>query len=262
MIIDAFPYGYGPEVLLIRLHELADVVDLHVIVEADRTFAGKPREFAWPTLVQQPEFAPFADKVILHKVHTQPRDPWAQEEHLRDVVLDTALGLARTGDRILFGDHDEIPHPLAIRAALQDEQHDARLWTRYHEWHLNRRAVPRADILGGQRPHLWEFRQPLLLHSDEGRVGSLVRACQVGWDNWPAVGWHLTLQGGPDACYDKLQATAHTELQALTFGEVRRMHRLGLDILDRCALEFVPTDELPAFVQANLDDYVKRGMIA
>lgn len=256
-VIDAVPYGYGPEVLLIRLHELADVVDRHVIVEGDRTFAGKPREFAWPTLVEQPEFASFADKVTLHKVHLEPRDPWEQETHLRDVVLDTALGLARTGDRILFGDHDEIPHPAAVREALKDEHHDARLWTRYHEWHINRRAV----LKGGARPFLWEFRQPLLLRAEEERPGSLVRARQAGHDIFP-TGWHLTLQGGPDACYDKLQATAHTELQALTFGEVRRMHRLGLDILDRCALEIVPTDELPAFVQANLEDYVKRGMIA
>lgn len=254
-VIDAFPYGYGPEVLLIRLHELADVVDLHVIVEADRTFAGKPREFAWPTLVDLPEFAPFAGKVRLHKVHAEPREPWAQEEHLRDVVLDTALGFARAGDRILFGDHDEIPHPDAVRAALKDEHHDARLWTRYHEWHLNRRAVLKPTFV----PHLWEFRQPLLLHAGEERVGSLVRAAQTGVSMGP-FGWHLTLQGGPDACYDKLQATAHTELQALTFGEVRRMHRLGLDILDRCALEI--TADVPRYVSDNLEHYVKNGMIA
>lgn len=257
MIIDAFPYGYGPEVLLIRLHELADVVDRHVIVEGSLTYAGKPRDFAWPTLVEQPEFAPFADKVTLHAVHLEPRDPWEQETHLRDVVLDTARGLARTGDRILFGDHDEIPHPDAVREALIWSDVDARLWTCYHEWHLNRRAVQQ----GGRRPHLWEFRQPLLLHAEEERSGSLVRACQTGQDVGP-LGWHLTLQGGPDAVYDKLQATAHTELQRLTFADVRRMHRLGLDILDRCGLEFVPDDELPRYVQANLDDYRKRGMIA
>lgn len=258
MIIDAFPYGYGPEVLLIRLHELADVVDLHVIVEADRTFADKPREFAWPTLVQQPEFAPFRDKVCSHVTYLGPDEPWSLEERLRDVVLEAALSHARTGDRILFGDHDEIPHPNAVREALKDELYDARLWTRYHEWHLNRRATSR-QLTGG--PHRWEFRQPLLLGADEERVGSLVRAAQAGVSRGP-WGWHLTLQGGPDACYDKLQATAHTELQALTFGEVRRMHRLGLDILDRCALEIVPDDELPRYVQANLGDYVKRGMIA
>jgi hypothetical protein len=257
-IIDAFPYGYGPEVLLIRLHELADVVDLHVIVEADHTFAGKPREFAWPTLVQEPEFAPFAGKVVLHTVRTLPRDPWEQEEHLRDVVLETALGLARDRDRILFGDHDEIPHPEAVEGAAKHVAYDARLLTRYHEWHLNRRAVMTGEP---PRSHIWEFRQPLLLHADEGRVGSLVRASQTGVNLGPK-GWHLTLQGGPEAAYDKLQATAHTELQALTFGEVSRMHRLGLDILGRCALETALDDELPRFVQAHLDYYRKRGMIA
>jgi hypothetical protein len=173
-------------------------------------------------------------------------------------VLDTALGFARPGDRILFGDHDEIPHPDAIVEALKDEHHDARLWCRYHEWHLNRRATLK-DPRAFPGAHLWEFRQPLLLHPDEGRVGSLVRACQTGRDVFP-TGWHLTLQGGPDAVYDKLQATAHTELQSITFGEVNRRFRLGLDLLDRCALEDVPDDELPRFVRDNIAYYRRKGL--
>jgi beta-1,4-mannosyl-glycoprotein beta-1,4-N-acetylglucosaminyltransferase len=256
VIIDAFPYGYGLEVLLIRLAELADVVDRHIIVEADRTYAGKPREIAWPTLAETPEFAPYASKVILHVVHVEPRDPWEQEEHLRDVVLDTALGFARPGDRILFGDHDEIPHPDAIVEAHERGVYRARLRTRYHEWHLNRRAV----FKGPGSPHLWEFRQPLLLPHDEGRVGSLVRAAQGPSLDVGPYGWHLTLQGGPDAVYDKLQATAHTELQSITFGEVNRRFRLGLDLLDRCALEDVPDDELPRFVRDNLTHYRRKGL--
>lgn len=264
MIIDAFPLGYGADVLLIRLRELAEVVDRHVIVEADRWHSAGLREPLWLRLAQRPEFREFVPKVHWRRVRTPDAaaDPWAREEWLRDETLRAALEYAGPRDRILLGDHDEIPHPEAIDAVRHRQR--ARLFTRYHEWYLNLRSANRMSAL-------WEFRQPLLVSRQAAQEQSGSRLRQHQLDDWiapsmvgrygSALGWHLTLQGGPDEVYEKLQVCAHRELARMTVEEVALKIKARTDILDRCALEVAPDDELPATVQADIDYWRGRGWL-
>lgn len=273
-VLDAFPFGYGEDVLLIRLRELADVVDLHLIVEADRWHGGQPRSPLWPVLERRPEFAPFRDRVVYHYLRTpgQIENPWHREEWLRDQVLDLARQQLITTpnrsvrDYVLFGDHDEIPHVNAIAEAVGSGLDFARLWTRYHEWFLNLRA-------GGSPAYLWEFRQPLLFRAGRvGQDGRHVRAQQffgtaVEFGKQPdstvdgMTGWHLTLQGGPDAVFDKLQVCAHTELRKLTREDVRAKLDARADLLLRCPLHWAPETEWPFTVRADADYWTERGYL-
>jgi len=278
VIIDAFPLGYGADVLLIRLRELADMVDRHVIVEADLWHTGARREPLWPQLVDRPEFAPFADKVAWYW-HVTPdavRTPWQREEWLRDVVLDDArdqvVRLRRESlrhDFVLFGDHDEIPHPAALRRVLADGVDFARLWTRYHEWYLN---LAKAD----PDPALWEHRQPVLFRTcalPASITGQYVRAQQWRPVRWTGDreyghagrddlrGWHLTLQGGLHEVHDKLQHGAHTELQSLGVCELGRRMDASLDLLDRCPLGKVPDGDMPQTVIKDLAYWAEKGML-
>jgi len=261
VIVDAFPLAYGPEVLLIRLRELVGMVDRHLVVEASSTFSGHPREPLWPTLADRPEFAPFVGKVE-HRVVNFPRGlgrAWDRDDWIRDETLSlvrTVPGVGR-GTTVLFGDHDEIPHPAQIRAAVRawrevddpDSGPEAwRLFTRYHEWYLDVRAK-------GSGAYRWEFRQPLLttlesaLHTGGANLRTGQRATPVEGAPW---GWHLTLQGGLDAVMDKLRATAHTELQRFSRDEVERRMVGHLDLLDRCPLERVASlDAMPRCVIAD-----------
>lgn len=269
-VFDAFPLAYGPEVLDIRLHELADVVDKFVIVEADRTFPGAAREPLWPALASTPRFRDVADRVDWTWVTMPERMigyPWAADGWLRDVLLDIVLELADGQDYVLFGDHDEIPHPDAVRHVADRGIERARLWGRYHEWFLNLGAV------GG--PFLWEFRQPLLFRASEVERrpidGSTLRAGQFSpgtgraleygrdFGPWPS-GWHFTLQGSLDAITEKLYATAHTELRKVLprVGEIRERRE---DIISRCALERVPDRSLPRYVQDNWEYFAGLGML-
>lgn len=267
MIIDAFPFAYGPEVLLLRLRELSDVVDRFVIVEGNRTHTGAEREPLWPMLRDLPEFALFADRVCWHWQELPgAMTPWQREEALRDVVWDEARSHALPDGRILFGDHDEIPHPNAVRFALGRPEPIARLWTRYHEWFLDLAAAGRAD-----RPFRWEFRQPLLasprrlpwrpsgaeLRASQGRGHGDV--LELGRPGSRLRGWHMTLQGGASAVHGKLQICAHTELQRITLSEVERRIAGRLDILDRCAL--VRTTNLPATLAGYPEFWAERGML-
>jgi hypothetical protein len=260
MIIDAFPFGYGADVLLIRLRELAEAVDRHVIVEADRWHSGVRREPLWPRLASLPEFAPFVDKVEWTWAETPSSitRPWGREQWLRDVVLEEALRHAGPGDQILFGDHDEIPHPVAIaQTYVQAYLPRMRLLTRYHEWYLNLRKV-------GSARALWEFRQPLLVCREfaQAQSGSILRAQQAcAWIDSLPVGWHLTLQGGADEVFDKLQVCAHRELAVMQPAEIKARIENRLDILDRCTLEVAPGSELPATVQRDLNYWRGRGFL-
>lgn len=255
MIVDAFPYAYGPEILLIRLHELAGVVDRHLIVEADTTHAGRPRTPHWPQLRDDPLFAPFRDRVdwVWVEVPRSVDRPIAREGWIRSAVLDAVRGMSYASDDlwVLFGDHDEIPHPEAIAEVFAARFPAARLLTRYHEWYLNLRAT------GG--PHLWEFRQPLLfrLWWAARESGEKVRAGQNGWMNLFAAGWHLTLQGGADAVAEKLRTFAHTELSRFTAPLISSLMEQRRDILDRTPLELVPDEELPRAVL----ELERRGLL-
>jgi len=242
VIVDAFPYAYGPEILLIRLHELAGVVDRHLIVEADTTHTGRPRTPHWPELRNDPLFAPFRDRVDWSWVEV-PRSvdrPIVREGWIRSAVLDAVRGMPYASDDlwVLFGDHDEIPHPEAMSDALAARYPAARLLTRYHEWYLNLRAS------GG--PHLWEFRQPMLFTLEWAAPysGEEMRARQIGY-RAAGTGWHLTLQGGADAVAEKLRTFAHTEMSRFTAPLISALMEQRRDILDRAPLELVPDEELP-----------------
>jgi hypothetical protein len=262
VLIDAFPYAYGPEVLLLRFRELVDVVDLHVMVEADRTHTGVPRDFDWADLKELPEFAPFAHKVEWRGL-TQAKafgSPWLAEEYLRSSCLLHAKNVAVSDDDvILLADHDEIPNPRALARVMDDGIGRARLWGSYHEWFLDLRA-------SGSPGHIWEFRQPITLRAGDPaatgfEAGADLRALQ--WMGYSAVelgkedsalrGWHMTLQGGAAAVRAKFRACAHTELQRFTLEQIELRIGRRLDILDRCAL--VETGLLP---QAAHDDYFKE----
>jgi hypothetical protein len=260
-VVDAFPLGYGEDVLLIRLRELADVVDLHVVVEADVTFTGAPRDPLWPALMKRPDFAPYADRVRWVLVELRGRDAWERDAVMRDHVLDAARHFAKPGDVLLFGDHDEIPHPDAVRMSTVSDRPTLRLPVAYYEWFLNLRAVRPPS---GER-YRWEFRQPVLIDPTAHRfaLGQTIRERSGRATAHPHApeGWHLTLQGGAERVHRKLRATAHTELGGLTLQDVRRLMHERVDIVGRCPLEVVRDEELPTSVLERLAEYREAGAL-
>lgn len=263
-VADAFPLGYGEDVLLIRLRELADVVDTHVIVEADVTFTGRPRDPLWPALMRTPDFAPFADRVRWVLVELRGRDAWERDAAMRDHVLDAAQYFMGPNDLLLFGDADEIPHPDAVRQGVRVSgapDDVMRLPVAYYEWYLNLRAVRPAS---GQR-YRWEFRQPVLVEAGAHRrtLGRTLRERSGRAPAHPRApeGWHLTLQGGAERVHRKLRAFAHTELRHLSIDDLRRMMRERVDIAGRCLLDVVEDSELPTSVLGRLSDYREAGVL-
>lgn len=116
MIVDVVTYAGEYECLLLRLHELAGVVDYHVLVEAMETFTGLPKPLHYEGR-DRARLGALASRV-LSCVAVLPRsdDPWARETYQRNMAL--RLLDARPADTVvLVGDVDEIPSAEAVTLA-------------------------------------------------------------------------------------------------------------------------------------------------
>lgn len=108
-IIDCFIFYNEFELLHARMHELYDIVDYFVLVEANKTFTGLDK----PLLFDQKKelFAKYLDKIIHIKVEDFPEtsNPWDRERFQRAAVHRGLAQLSLTDDDIVFlSDSDEI----------------------------------------------------------------------------------------------------------------------------------------------------------
>lgn len=224
-VIDCVIFSYEVDALTVRLVELAAVVDLHVIVQGDRTFRGVPREVI-------PVDGP---QIRNHVVAMPPGcDPWTYEHMLRDASLTIAAEHAGRLDRFLVADGDEIPHPHAVRQAVR-APHPMILGTDYREWFMDWRA-----------PDRWQLNhQPVF-----GTLPQLARASTArthcAWPVASRTGWHLSTLGDAALAARKLSTFAHDEFDTPQWNDHDQLTRYRgdqTDILGRFRLE--STTDLP-----------------
>jgi beta-1,4-mannosyl-glycoprotein beta-1,4-N-acetylglucosaminyltransferase len=106
MIYDCFTFYNSLPLLEIRFHELADVVDYFVIVEAEERFDGEKKPlYYWENRHQ---FDQFKDKIIhvgldkLEGTKLEERGVWQANQVMR------GLTRAKDDDLIIISDNDEI----------------------------------------------------------------------------------------------------------------------------------------------------------
>ena len=107
-IIDCFLFNGEADALEIRLKELNPVVDYFILIEGNKTFSGRKKEFKyinhWRIL------KPYAKKLIIHHCSQWPKvkDAWGREIYQRNSIKN-ATSFADDSDWILISDVDEIP---------------------------------------------------------------------------------------------------------------------------------------------------------
>ena len=110
-IFDCFIFYNEIELLKYRFELLKDVVDTFIIVEANITFSGKPKEMY---------FKNFGVKNIIYKVVDLPfKNPtneqvWENEKFQRN-FMETCLKDILDDDIVIFSDVDEIPDPETLK---------------------------------------------------------------------------------------------------------------------------------------------------
>ncbi|KAJ8608762.1 hypothetical protein CTAYLR_007802 [Chrysophaeum taylorii] len=231
-VFDVFPFFGRHEVELaeVRTHELRDVVDIFVPVQATLTHSGLPKRLEWNASVAADATASF----VADLSNVEPHESWAaatgdlnlaREEKQRDAATEAlrAAG-AEPSDLVIIADADEIADQKRIAtlrscAAFLDanlESLDAVLpavldmtwfvyslnWRARHRWGLFARegaVVVTAAMLGLRTATAWrrQFRERRLLLDDHSapRARLLLGA-----------GWHMSSFGGQAAVAEKLKS--------------------------------------------------------
>lgn len=229
------PFFNEVDVLDARLAELDSIVDVHVISESRRTYAGveKPLWFA----EHRERFAPYLDKIRYVVTDRMSRDThqrigdrvrWQRENGQRAALADALADLAPY-DVVIVSDVDEIP-----RAELVQRYVGMGLGQLVcpplpmHLYRVGLRVMaPQASLLRFCRGVLFKQASPEDVRRMPPRrmPDALIRG-------FNGTGWHLSYTGGVDAVRYKVAQAAHPEENIAAWlepDELQRCIRDGAD---------------------------------
>lgn len=282
-ILDAFIFYNELDLLEIRLAELADVVDRFILVEAKRTFTGKPKPLfyadnrerfaAWHTKIQH---------IVIDFPDALPTDAataWTRE-HLQREALSQGFGHESPDDLVMISDVDEIPRAKFVRQCLSSRQRGNTLFcleakvfnytldlsNERIRWTLGPRILPIGALstLKAMRAYRIPYSRKLdalgfdgLMHR-VATIGAFSRSLRV--ECIADAAWHFTYIGSHDDYAQKLRSFAHQELNSdettsLAYYEQRRANRQAANpgLEDRLVL--VEPRNLPMYVQQNFEKF-------
>lgn len=241
MIYDCFPFCHELDVLRIRLHELAEVVDRFVLVESPVTHSGRRKPLYYRD--NSSRFADFGEKIVHIVVDDMPvgDDSWRREAFQRN-ALDRALSECSDDDIVMISDADEIPRASCVREYRVDQGvMSFQQWLSYY-W-LNCRDG-------------WWFGSRIMPFGLFRRFSNATSVRHHGCAAISDGGWHFSYLGGISSIRTKLESFAHTEFdlaQYKDYSYLEQVSATGADIFGRSHnWRFVEVDEsFPAFVQEN-----------
>lgn len=232
MVVDAFMWSYERDAIKIRLATLANVVGVHVAVQATNTFRGEPRKVRKLNLPN-----------VVEVVVTIPRglDAWESEKWLRNAVLAEAVELYGGHELYMVCDGDEIPRPESIIAA-SFAGIPMTLRTDYRNFYADWRGT--GEELAHQ-PTIGRLEH----YQNVGGAGDARWHAQ--WQRSEEAGWHLSSLGDDAIITKKLETFAHKEYDTdevkAALAEARTGHK---DFLNRFDLEW--TADIPLGVPKRL----------
>lgn len=221
-LFDAVMFAGEWDLLAHRLDALAGVADKTLVVEADRSFSGSPRDYELTEA--ELERRGWGDRLVVHRV-TLPgklEDPVLAAILLRDHIADLVARLACAVDRVLLCDLDEVPFTESIRASSSGCQALGMRQTLFFANHERFAGTP-----------LLHFGPALVPASELTRkTPSEIRidACTHSSSDWtvlPSSGVHLQYTAAEDRLGPYLKMLGHpvTEVDALL--ETRRRVKAG-----------------------------------
>lgn len=211
MIVDAFMYAGERECLAIRLHELRNVADLVVIVEARETFQGQPRalSFQRDRYVWEPYYSGKRIRYVVIDHFRGCTETWDREAQQRNLMGDSVADLP--GDTVcMFSDADEIPRASAVLAYGAGIEHGGRrrLGGPHFHYYANVRQVSYPVWYGTSIVQRASLDLPGYT-VQRLRGNSIGNTYQQG--DCMSGGWHLAFLGGRERILTKLQSWSHHE---------------------------------------------------
>lgn len=258
-IYDCFTFNNELDLLELRLEEMSEGVDHFVIVEADHTFQGAPKDLHLKN--NWDRFSKWHTKIIHVEITDMPNDgnAWHNEHHQRNSIL-RGLVNAAEDDFVIIGDVDEILRLSVLKDLKENPRDLVGFRMPYFNFKLNYMLNS-----GGEIYHVWSVgsRKKYLKPNPENfrnRRFSL-QGSAYNFDNgsikvYEHAGWHFTYLGDTEWVRNKIRSFAHSELNKP-------------DVLDNIDVEammikgvgFNPLNPL-SFIKVKLDDYFPASVIS
>jgi beta-1,4-mannosyl-glycoprotein beta-1,4-N-acetylglucosaminyltransferase len=191
-IFDCFLFFNELDLLDLRLMTLGDFVDNFVLVEANKTFTGRDKDFLFEK--NKSKYKKYLDKIIHIKVTDTPNlrktDPWIIENYQRNSIMRGLAG-AKAEDRIMVSDVDEIPDPVRVKELLE-RRRSITFNQRLFYYYVNCLAARTWN--GTIITPFWNMTSPQKLREKAKR----------GVNRVENSGWHYSYLGGLDRIRLKL----------------------------------------------------------
>jgi len=213
-IYDCFTFFNELELLDLRLMTLNDIVDKFVLVEANKTHTGKPKEFVFEQ--NKYRFENYIDKIIYIKVDDLPDysidNVWIAENFQRNCI-ERGLSSAKTGDKIIISDLDEIPNPKAIQQFLTDNNtNDVVVFTQYLFYYYINCLQNQTWCGSAITTYGCKYTTPQTIRNFS-RYQSTPSPIIDG-------GWHYSFMGGAERIKQKVESIAESHIIINDVGEI------------------------------------------
>jgi beta-1,4-mannosyl-glycoprotein beta-1,4-N-acetylglucosaminyltransferase len=268
-IIDAFMFNDELDLLEVRLHELSDVVDKFVLVEATRTHTGHFKPLYYK--MNKARFHEFSDHIIHIIVEDMPitereianelinggdlewiesdwqfESNWVRERFQRNAIM-RGLEYADPDDIVIISDADEIVRASVVKDLEQTLPDgliaiEQTLHTYYLNWKCTNMPWPGTKILRMKNiftPSCDRLHTKPLKFIKDG-------------------GWHFNFLGGADVIRKKIKSYAHGEFNVPeVLDNIEQRLYQKKDALGRLyQYEVIPLDEhYPKYILDNLDKF-------
>lgn len=276
-VFDCFPFFNELELLEIRLHELNDIVDQFVLVEATRTHQKKEKPLVYSE--NSHLFRDFSHKirhVIVDRypgffTRFRPVKNWDYERHQREMIIQ-GLGDITDEDRIIISDVDEIPSEKAVKSGLKQNK-PVVFEQRFYSYYLNNLCTyfdtGGNTFIAQKTRDDTGFWHGSVMVSGKGlrEIKSLNRVRKLRDYDDKRVhvekdgGWHFTSVGDVERIITKIESYAHAEANT---SEVKDADRIRKAIAEGCSIYpdnesrfrlIELTDNLPVYIAENPDKF-------
>ncbi|MES2287670.1 MAG: hypothetical protein V4547_18385 [Bacteroidota bacterium] len=178
-VFDVFIFSIELDLLEIRLKELWSVVDKFVLVEADKTFTGKPKRLYFKENRERFEWA--KEKLVYYTVtslYSNPTKDFQNEAKLRGYMT----GFVNQehpdpGDLIIIGDIDELPYAHTIQLLKSCEGYSQELHLEMNNYLYSFEFLLKTT---NWKPHVAIY-DPNSFWYHHGKYKSSYRLADAGW---------------------------------------------------------------------------------
>jgi len=252
-VYDCFLFFNELELLTIRLNELYEHVDHFVLVEADETFSGLPKQMYFAE--NRERFAPFLDKIIyvpLHDKAKRANTAWDREHFQRNQIV-RGLKQCRDVDLVMISDLDEIPRGERLQELLGPvaRGETPALFARMT---MYRGFLNRFDVANTP----WSATAVTTYGAlKKGNADSL-RGCKDS-GKYPVVenmGWHFTSMGGTAMVVQKFESWSHTENNT---PEYKNPDRIRAETSGQWLVEIDET--YPCYIREHKEELLAKGYL-